>query len=382
LRWPGTTASPARPFAGHESGEPVEILPLSGDTGANEKPMNFRLKNLWLPICLGAVLATGCTHSSLRTKPVSLRSLPPEIAAEYACPKGQDFDCTIEETDQTSKYVLKRVHLKPRADGTNTDRRIVLDYYDLRGTEKTPVVMVLPMSGGGYSIERHFASYFANRGYAAVIVHRDKIPKEQQMIEILNPMIHRMVLDHKQVIDWLETLPDVDATRTGIFGISMGGIKGAMLAPLESRIRAAIIGLAGGDLPHILVHSSEPGITRRREEFLKARGLTPEQAEEALRKMITRDPLVYAPYVDPAKVLLVLARYDTVVPIAKGLELKEKMGNPETIMIPAGHYTAVLSIPYIKSQSFEFFEKRFAEPETKLAGKSGGRAAKVQSGRR
>jgi hypothetical protein len=344
--------------------------------------MKLSNERFWLSICFGAVLASGCTHSSLRSSQASLRSLPAEIAAEYACPKGQDFDCKVEVTEQTANYVLKRVHLKPLTDGTNTGRWIVLDYYDLTRAEKPPVVMVLPMSGGGYSIERHFASYFANRGYAAVIVHRDKIPKEQQMIEILNPMIRRMVLDHKRVIDWLETLPDVDAQRTGIFGISMGGIKGAMLAPLESRIRAAIIGLAGGDLPHILAYSTEPGLTKKREQFLKERGLTPEEGEAALRKMITRDPLVYAPYVDPEKVLLVLARYDTVVPIAKGLELKEKMGNPETIMLPAGHYTAVLSIPYIKSQSFEFFEKRFAEVSEKRSPKPSGNFTRVQARRR
>ena len=344
--------------------------------------MRSRPECFWLVVCLGAVLASGCTHSSLRLSQVSPHSLPAEIAAEYACPKGRDFDCKTEVTEQTANYVLKRVHLKPSAEGTNTDRRIDLDFYELRGKEKPPVVLVLPMSGGGYSIERHFASYFANRGYAAVIVHRDKIPKEQQLIENLNPMIRRMVLDHKRVIDWLETLPDVDAGRVGIFGISMGGIKGAMLAPLDNRIRAAIIGLAGGDLPYILTYSTEPGLTKKREEFLKEHGLTPEQAETELRKLITRDPLIYAPYIDPEKVLLVLARYDTVVPIAKGLELKEKMGNPETIMLPSGHYTAVLSIPYIKSQSFDFFEKRFAEVSGKALAKRGGNLTKVQAGRR
>lgn len=344
--------------------------------------MKLRLENLWLAVGLGAVITSGCTHTSLKSHHSSLPSLPAEIVAEYACPKKQDFDCQIEITEQTANYVLKRVHLKPPADGTNTDRRIDLDFYELLGKEKPPVVLVLPMSGGGYSIERHFASYFANRGYAAVIVHRDKIPKDQQMIENLNPMIRRMVLDHKRVIDWLETVPDVDARRVGIFGISLGGIKGAMLAPLDNRIQAAIIGLAGGDLPYILTYSTEPGLTKKREEFLKTQGLTPDQAEAALRKLLTRDPLIYAPYIDPRKVLLVLARYDTVVPIAKGLELKEKMGNPETIMLPAGHYTAVLSIPYIKSQSFDFFEKRFAEVSGELIPKRGGSLTKVQAGRR
>jgi dienelactone hydrolase len=344
--------------------------------------MKPRVENLWLAIGLGAVITSGCAHTSLRPHHAAPPSLPAQIVAEFACPRKQDFGCRIEVTEQTANYVLKRVHLKASDDGTNTDRQIALDFYDLLGKEKPPVVLVLPMSGGGYSIERHFASYFANRGYAAVIVHRDRIPKDQQMIENLNPMIRRMVLDHKRVIDWLETVPDVDAGRVGIFGISLGGIKGAMLAPLDNRIQAAIIGLAGGDLPYILAHSTEPGLTKKREEFLKAKSLTPDQAEAALRKMLTRDPLLYAPYVDPRKVLLVLARYDTVVPIAKGLELKEKMGNPETIMIPAGHYTAVLSIPYIKSQSFDFFEKRFAEVSGELPAKRGGGLTKVQAGRR
>ena len=67
--------------------------------------------------------------------------------------------------------------------------------------------------------------------------------------------------------------------------------------------------------------------------------------EERANFSLTFDPIRYASYVDPKKVLLVLARYDTVVPVEKGLELKAKMRNPETIMLPAGHYSAALSIP-------------------------------------
>ena len=338
-----------------------------------------------LPAVLAAIWTTGCTHSSLRSARNGLPVLPAEIATEYAYSKVPDFDAAEKIIDETSRYVVRRVQLKPPGESAESKRRITVDLYAVRGAGKSPVVMVLPMAGGGYAIERHFAGYFAGRGYSAVIVHRDKIPKDQQMIENLDPMIHRMILDHKRVIDWIETQPGLDASRVGIFGISMGGIKGAMLAPLENRIRAAIIGLAGGDLPHVLAYSTEPGLAKKREEFLKERNLTPEQAEAELRKIVKRDPLLYAPYVDPKKVLMVIARSDDVVPTAKGLELKEKMGNPETIMLPGGHYTAVLSIPYIKSQSFEFFEKRFAS-EVILArdakGKSAGGFSRVNAGRR
>ena len=315
----------------------------------------------------------GCSHVSLRSTGTNPLPLPPEIQKEYACPKGGDFDPEVEILEQTSAYVRKKIMIKPHpgapdgVGGTNTARRIGLEYYDLRAPGKTPVVLVLPMAGGGYTIERHFANYFANRGYAAVIVQRERLAKDQQLIENLNSMMHRMVVDHKRVIDWLETQPDVDASKLGLFGISLGGIKGAILTPVEPRIQAAMIGLAGGDVPYILAHSTEPGLTKRRDEFLKQRNLTVEEAEVQIRQLITRDPLVYAPYVDPQKVLLVIARYDTVVPTEKGLLLKEKMGNPETIMLPSGHYTAALSIPYIKSQAFEFFEKRFTQTPAKPA---------------
>jgi hypothetical protein len=301
----------------------------------------------------------------MRTNATHPRPLPVEVEREYACPKGGDFDPQVEILEQTASYVRKRITIKPPpgvldgVGGTNTERRIGVEYYDSKAPGKKPVVLVLPMAGGGYTIERHFANYFANRGYAAVIVQRERLPKDQQLIQNLNPMMLRMVLDHKRVIDWLESKPEIDSQKIGLFGISLGGIKAAILAPVEKRIQAAMIGLAGGDVPYLLAHSTEPGLTKKREEFLKLHNLTVEEAEVKLRTMITRDPLVYAPYVDPQKVLLVIARYDTVIPTEKGLLLKEKMGNPETIMLPSGHYTAALSIPYIKSEAFEFFQKRF-----------------------
>jgi pimeloyl-ACP methyl ester carboxylesterase len=176
-----------------------------------------------------------------------------------------------------------------------------------------------------------------------------------------------MVIDHRRVIDWIEWQPDLDADKVAVFGVSMGGIKGALLLPLEPRIKAGALGLAGCDLPYILSHSTEPGIVKRREKELAERNITLEQAEQELRNAIQYDPAHYAAYVDPKKVLLVLARYDRTVPIEKGLELKERMGHPETILLPANHYTAVLGIPYIKSQAFDFFAERFAAASPVLA---------------
>jgi dienelactone hydrolase len=280
------------------------------------------------------------------------------LAADFTYERSTEPP-SIKVLEKKREYSVKRVTLAAASGRTTTNRWIELDYYDLPGQAKTPVIMVLPMLGGGYSLERHFANYFASRGYASIIVRRDRRTSSAK-VEDLNQLFRDMVVDHMQVIDWIETQEDLDAGHIGIFGVSMGGIKGALLLPLENRIQAAALGLAGGDLPYIISHTTEPGLVKRREQELKERNITLEESEQRLRRLLKFDPIRYASYVDPKKVLMVLARYDTVVPIEKGLELKQKMGNPETILIPANHYSAVLSVPYIKSQSFEFFEKRFA----------------------
>jgi dienelactone hydrolase len=311
------------------------------------------------------VLLSGCTHIKFRLSS-ALTDLPADLAADFTYERSSEAPA-IKVLESKREYCVKRVTLAAASGRTTTNRWITLDYYDLPRPGKTPVILVLPMLGGGYSLERHFANYFASRGYASIIVRRDRRTGSAKAEE-LNQLFRDMVVDHMQVIDWIETQQDLDAGRIGIFGVSMGGIKGALLLPLEKRIQAAALGLAGGDLPYIISHTTEPGLVKRREQELKERNMTLEESEARLRSVLKFDPMRYASYVDPKKVLMVLARYDTVVPIKKGLELKKKMGDPETILIPANHYSAVFSIPYIKSQSFEFFEKRFAATQLATGG--------------
>lgn len=152
--------------------------------------------------------------------------------------------------------------------------------------------------------------------------------------------------------------PELDTNRIALFGISMGGIRGVLLTAVDSRIKAATIGLAAGDLPYVLTHSKDRGTIRRREAFMRQHNLTPAEMESELRQAITCDPKTFAAHIDPRKVLLVLARFDRVVPFEKGWELRTDLGKPDTIVLPTGHYTALLAIPYIERRSLHFFEKR------------------------
>jgi len=278
---------------------------------------------------------------------------------EFSYPKTFNLEAKETGSKRRSGYDIRRIEMAALPDRFDASRLVTLEYYAPRSDAGKPVVLVLPISGGGYDLEQYVSAYFARRGWAAVIVHRRKLPREPVNGEELDAVLRESVIDARRAIDWIETRPELDATRIGVFGVSMGGIRAAILAPADARVRAAVVGLAGGDIPYILRHSAEPGIRRRRERILKEYNLKPDELEERFRTGFLCDPDAFGPYVSRDKVLLVLACCDRVVPIRKGRELREKMGRPETIFLLSGHYSALLCLPYLRHASFSFLHERF-----------------------
>jgi hypothetical protein len=87
--------------------------------------------------------------------------------------------------------------------------------------------------------------------------------------------------------------------------------------------------------------------------------MTEEEFRRILEQAVVCDPKKLAPYVDPKKVLLVLAACDTAVPFKKGDELRRAMGKPETVIVMSGHYSALFYILHIQHSALNFFHKRF-----------------------
>jgi dipeptidyl aminopeptidase/acylaminoacyl peptidase len=257
------------------------------------------------------------------------------------------------------QHSVERLSLaSPR--GVDAARRVAIELYRPFTPAPSPVVLLLPSAGGSYWIERSFARYFADRGYAAVLLRRDELRPGEKVIEAVDDLLRQSVLDGARVLDWVATRPDLDARRIGLFGISMGGIKGAVFAPLEPRIGAAVLGLAGGDLPVIMTQTTEPGVAAERRAWLATTGLDLAGAERELRRRVRHDPLEHAAHADPRRFLLILARFDQAVPTANGWQLWAALGKPETIVLPTGHYTAVLAMPWLKPAILQFFDRTLA----------------------
>lgn len=312
-----------------------------------------------LTFALLTFLGSGCCHIRESSSHRITAHVPSEALAQVRYTNAFVQPVTMTVLGDHRRFTIERVVLSAAADAAGTNRLLELDYYRPKGVDRAPVIVVLPILGGGYPAEKHFCAYFAKHGMAAILVRREGLRKTISQLEEVNETLLHSAIDARKAIDWIETRPELDARRIGVFGISMGGIRAAFLTPLEPRIRAAVIALAGGDLPYIITHSNEPGLSRRRNQFRETHQLSEAAFQAEVQKSITCDPLSVAGSADRHRLLLVQALFDRAVPTRKGLELRRALGKPETIFLPTGHYTSLLFIPYIKPASLRFFHERF-----------------------
>jgi dienelactone hydrolase len=56
-------------------------------------------------------------------------------------------------------------------------------------------------------------------------------------------MMMQTTIEHRRAIDYLSSRADIDTTRIGVLGLSMGGLSTFQLASIDSRIKTAIAGL-------------------------------------------------------------------------------------------------------------------------------------------
>lgn len=302
-------------------------------------------------------LATGCIYSP--QNPDYAGPLPPDaqLLEPFNYSKNHVIPTSVPVKTSSSHRVVRLEFSSNSGPGPKWTP-FHADYYQLRKKGRHPVILLLPILKGKERIIKSFARYFAQNGYAAVVVQRQKSFKTLKTFEGVNGILRQAVINHKLVLDWLETRPEIDAQKIGILGISMGGIKAALVSAVDKRIKASVLIITAGDIPYVLMKTRENGLTRKRKKHLEKFAVTPALLYKALRSEITFDPLFYAPYINSENTLMVLARFDNIAPISKGRELKKRIGHPETIFLPTGHFTAIFFKGHVMKKSLKFFKRK------------------------
>jgi fermentation-respiration switch protein FrsA (DUF1100 family) len=301
--------------------------------------------------CVSTKPMTG-TYAGPAARPASLES-----RFSYAALDGVPGDWTTEEK---RRYTLHRISLGAGRENGDTPDPVEIEYYAVPGPGPRPVALVLPILAGKNRVARQFAGYFAKNGLPAIIVYTRQ--KDSLLADLDDPeaAIRRSVARHRQVLDWIGTRDEFDPTRIGVFGASLGGFNALFLAAADARVRAVVPALAGADLPRVLVASEERRVAKNVDRFQAEREWSEEQMEAYLRSRIESDPLELARYIDARDALMIIARHDDAIPFISQLQLRQALGEPETVFLQSGHVTSLIYLPYLKWKVLDFFKTHLA----------------------
>jgi dienelactone hydrolase len=121
-------------------------------------------------------------------------------------------------------------------------------------TGRRPVVIVLHGTGDRKEGMLPLLEGFADRGFLAVAIdarhHGERAAGPNDYVRAIlqayrtghgHPFLYDTVWDVMRLVDYLETRPDVDKTRIGLLGISMGGMETYLAAAADPRIAAAVL---------------------------------------------------------------------------------------------------------------------------------------------
>jgi dienelactone hydrolase len=278
-----------------------------------------------------------------------LQSTPLEIAEDV-------------EARTRARFVVRQVSLPSAVDPSAS---IEFEYYDVDGDARTPVVVLLPIFNGQLKIPRFFARYFANQGWAAVVVTRGRNPLDA--LTAPESVVRDNLQDYRRVLDWVEAEPELDASRIGVFGVSLGAMDAVMLTALDHRVNSLVVAMAGGDLSYLLANTNYRRVVRTIDDMASELGTSRAALGAKLAATMKFDPLAVAPYIDAERVFMVLTRTDAIIPFKAQEELRETMGSPESMYLLTGHRTSVVYFPKVRTAAFEFFSRRFALEQIALA---------------
>jgi dienelactone hydrolase len=153
----------------------------------------------------------------------------------------------------------------------------------------------------------------------------------------------RVVIGIRRLVDWAETVEEIDAARIGVVGFSIGASVANVAMGVDARIAAGAFVLPSATLHEIFAYGQVPHWQESIAQVRENLRLTPAELARTVEPILrTIDPIHFSKSIDPTRVLLVEAAQDSYVP-ARARKLHwEALGRPQLIRIDFDHKAALL----------------------------------------
>lgn len=292
-------------------------------------------------LLLGAWLVLGVERGEARFQPTAAEAQVPERFRLEAA----TFSYELEPLRGTASYSVAALRFPSPITSPDPENNTVhAEYFRPIAQGRRPGVVVLHILGADFALSRYLCARLADQGVAALFVKLpyygerrpgggDKRFLSADIERSVNSM-RQGVCDVRRASAWLAGRPEVDASRLGVTGISLGGIVSSIAVAVDPALTRGAFLLAGGDLARVLWEMPEGR---------KYRTLWVESGRtfDDLRKLTDPyDPLSYAHRLVGKRVLMIAGNVDEVIPPASARALWEAAGRPPIRWFDCGHYSA------------------------------------------
>ena len=316
---------------------------------------------------------SGCAFVPQGKNKVTPVERPTEVLQYYST---EDEAYTVSEISEKEVVQLK---VKTIVLETGVGQAKI-DYYNVNA-DSDNLLFVFPLLGGRNFVANHFAQHFAKHGFETAVIYRDSEFKKPENFDRLESIFRNNVIRDRVVLTYFEN--EHTKKEFGSFGISRGALNVAMTGGVDSRLKYNVLALGGENLPKVIEMTDERRLRRYVSSVAETKGISEQDVYVKLKEMLKTDPQYLAQYMNPDDTLLVVALLDSTVPVKYGLDLRDKLGKPDTVFLLAGHRSAALfaqffevlpynekyglfPIDYIEAEALDFYKRSFGRENKNL----------------
>src|SRR5262249_45843622 len=220
------------------------------------------------------------------------------------------------------------------------------------------LIVMLPAGGFRTDLADSWAESFAKEGFVALALHRLPDAADQGIGHSLTGTAKTLTQDAinlRRVVAWAATLPGVDPHRIGVLGVSRAAISTALVAQTAPELSSVLV-LGAADLTGLFRDSHFHLIEKMRtRELERTHGDIDAAVARAAKVLGPVDPATYPGRLDPARTLLINAKWDHVFPKPQALALRAAAGNARQEWLPCGHSGTLLYAGLVRRLALEHF---------------------------
>ncbi|NSW56509.1 MAG: alpha/beta hydrolase [Armatimonadetes bacterium] len=251
-----------------------------------------------------------------------------QLQAAYAYDHSLPLEPVAEEPVDLGVFTAQTVRFK-----SVNDQTVPCTVCKPKNVEKPPVILSLHGLGGSrQDVLRIAAPLLCPLGVAIVGIdaqlHGDRKVEGQKIlsggVDATTGAFRQTIIDNMRAVDYIQSREDLDAERVSLLGVSMGGIMGSIVAALDTRIKAACLVVAGGDLVTMFARTAIGDA----EEMRAAIG----DIGQFRASLAIIEPLNFVGHISPRPLFMVNGRTDKIVPPECGQALFAAAGEPKSIV--------------------------------------------------